>query len=82
MDVGILLGAATFATSGITNTGGVQAKTTSGRRLRARLEIRNTMGASGLGQSREQRVCPKSSRCMRSLQEDTKVINTKTVLTH
>jgi hypothetical protein len=77
MGVGILLGAATFAASGMTDTGGVQAKTHSDGGLRARLEFRNTMGASGLGQSREQRVCRKSSRCMHSLQQDTKAINTK-----
>jgi len=48
--------------------------------LRARLGFRNTMEAFGLGQSREQHVCRKSSRCMRSLQQDTKAINTKTDL--
>jgi hypothetical protein len=65
--LGILLDAATFAASGITDTGGVQAKTHSGGGLRARLGFRNAMGTSGLSQSPEQRVCRKSSRCMRSL---------------
>jgi hypothetical protein len=74
MDVGILLGGAIFTASGITDTGGVQVG------LRAKLQFLNKMGASGLGRSREQRLCRKSSRCMRPLQQDTKAINTKTNL--